>query len=286
MAQFIPILGNLSGKLAGLVFSRNRYGQYCRQYRRPVNPDTQAQRDFRAKFGAAAQTWHSLGDEAKAHWKSYAETIFNPRHGISSGQFTGMNAFMSLYSMASLCNDYSVNPTLYADMVPVGSPTFDVVDLPGETPPDAPVSASVKTDNPLVNSPLVVDECSYFVDTSLIVHFKFDGLLGATFPGGNITDANDNILSFMVFVSSGKKQRHNYTANSEIHCMHKVGKPNFVDASMATSYGFEFGASDLRYKVKSLPAEGEVVRVSLYGVTDGGQVTCLCSTEADVLPLP
>jgi hypothetical protein len=50
-------MGELRGKLAGSVYSRNRAGQFVRGYVHPAQANSQAQLDARASFGAASQTW-------------------------------------------------------------------------------------------------------------------------------------------------------------------------------------------------------------------------------------
>ena len=72
MALFIPILGQISGKVAGNVFAHNKGGQYLRQFVTPTNPSTPFQGLFRTFFGALASRWaNDLSDAQRAAWTLY-----------------------------------------------------------------------------------------------------------------------------------------------------------------------------------------------------------------------
>jgi hypothetical protein len=82
----------LRGKLGGNVFSANRYGEYVRQYVKPVNPDSQGQANARGSFSEALAMWHSLTSEQKQSWQSFADTAMPGKSAI--------NAYMSLRTRA------------------------------------------------------------------------------------------------------------------------------------------------------------------------------------------
>lgn len=73
MAKFKPVLGDLRGKVAGNVFSRNTYGAYVRQKVTPVNPNTQYQQIVRGRLRDIAQRYQAeLTDGQRQSWAEYA----------------------------------------------------------------------------------------------------------------------------------------------------------------------------------------------------------------------
>ena len=75
MAKFIPLLGQLSGTIAGLVFSHNRNGAYVRQRALPINPLTNMQSKIRSIFAGSANAWSITTDIQKTAWRAYAQTM-------------------------------------------------------------------------------------------------------------------------------------------------------------------------------------------------------------------
>lgn len=97
-------LGELSGKMGGLVFARNKGGAYVRQYAIPINPNTVAQVNARALFGASVANWHSLTPAQKANWENYAQQIYQPLNNANGATFSGINAFTALSAVVANAN--------------------------------------------------------------------------------------------------------------------------------------------------------------------------------------
>lgn len=108
--KIIPALtGPMSGKLGGMVASRNRGGQYFRRKAAPVNPDTSLQSARRSAFASLISAWNNtLTDAQRATWTQWAANT--PRLD-SLGQthvLTGQNAFVG-YNTLLLQADGSFN---------------------------------------------------------------------------------------------------------------------------------------------------------------------------------
>lgn len=71
---FTAVVADMRNKLAGTVFSKNRYGAYTRTKVTPVNPSTAAQQEVRARFGAQAQAWRTLTESERQSWITAAPT--------------------------------------------------------------------------------------------------------------------------------------------------------------------------------------------------------------------
>lgn len=72
LIKLTAIVDNISGKLNGTVFSRNKGGHYMRSKSKPTNPRTPAQMAVRASFGAISQLWRGLTEAQRAAWQAAA----------------------------------------------------------------------------------------------------------------------------------------------------------------------------------------------------------------------
>ena len=71
----MSIAGTASGKMGGLVFSRNKYGQYLRQRVKPVNPRSAKQTAQRSLMAGSSAQWKSLTDLERAAWQALAANV-------------------------------------------------------------------------------------------------------------------------------------------------------------------------------------------------------------------
>lgn len=90
-----------SGSVAGTTSSHNRFGQYTRNRRTPVNPNTTQQGVVRARMAANSAGWRALTGAQRAGWESLGATI---TRSDSLGSTYTMNGFMMYCS----CNNNNV----------------------------------------------------------------------------------------------------------------------------------------------------------------------------------
>lgn len=72
LIKLTAIVDNISGKLNGTVFSKNKGGHYMRSKSMPSNPKTSFQSAVRARFGAIAQLWGALTEAQRNAWRAMA----------------------------------------------------------------------------------------------------------------------------------------------------------------------------------------------------------------------
>lgn len=141
------VFGEFSGKMGGVVWSRNRGGAYIRRFVTPLNPSTEKQMKQRYAFGVNAQRYSLVSDEVKPLWNTYANTVFVPLVGTGKG--SGINAYVSLNTTIDVYNMRrevtAVNPNFASDplpnvLQPPGSPAGGVLYLQ-----DTPIYATLKT---------------------------------------------------------------------------------------------------------------------------------------------
>lgn len=85
-----------SGSYQGMTASRNRFGQYMRTRATPVQPNTPAQLNQRARMTTNAAAWRALTDAQRAGWLSLGLAISRQD---SLGQTYTMNGFMAYCSV-------------------------------------------------------------------------------------------------------------------------------------------------------------------------------------------
>jgi len=64
------IVTDISGKLGGHVFSKNRSGKYMRTKGVPTNPQTSAQMNIRGQFAAISSSWSELTELQRTSWRN------------------------------------------------------------------------------------------------------------------------------------------------------------------------------------------------------------------------
>lgn len=85
-----------SGSIAAVVHSRNRYGQYTRNRSIPVNPNSVAQGQMRARFGDNSQAWRLLTDAQRAGWESLGLQMQRTDSLGQTYTLTGLQAYIAV----------------------------------------------------------------------------------------------------------------------------------------------------------------------------------------------
>lgn len=90
------ILAPGSGKLGGIVWSRNKGGQYIRLRVVPTNPTSSRQQEVRGILATLSAAWESLTDSQRSAWESWAEN--NPLTNPLGQQYvrTGHQAYVGI----------------------------------------------------------------------------------------------------------------------------------------------------------------------------------------------
>lgn len=72
LIKLTAIVDNISGKLNGTVFARNKGGHYMRSKSNPTNPRSTFQTEMRARFGSIASIWRTLPQGVRNAWDNIA----------------------------------------------------------------------------------------------------------------------------------------------------------------------------------------------------------------------
>lgn len=118
-------VAQISGKVAGNVFSRNRGGAYVRNRVKPLNPRSNSQANVRARLGVNATGWRVLTAAQRLNWEGWAAT--HPILNRLGAQviLTGSQAYVQINNARVANGDATT-----ASTVP-GEPVFtpDIIDV-------------------------------------------------------------------------------------------------------------------------------------------------------------
>lgn len=86
----------MSGSIAGTVFSRNRFGNYTRPRTKPVNPRSQRQMGIRTIMMFLAEQWREspMTDAIRTAWQTYADSVNWQNRLGEQVTLTGFNMFI------------------------------------------------------------------------------------------------------------------------------------------------------------------------------------------------
>lgn len=98
-----PVYSAVSGSVAGLTYSHNRFGMYTRSRSVPVNPASTLQVFARTAFADAAAEWSmGLSEAQRLGWRNYAAATSWVDALGETVQLTGQQMFSRQYSLASM----------------------------------------------------------------------------------------------------------------------------------------------------------------------------------------
>jgi|WetSurMetagenome_2_1015567.scaffolds.fasta_scaffold263639_2 hypothetical protein len=98
MARAVFLNAELTGKLGGQVYARNKGGAYVRAHVVPTNPRTVRQQKIRSGFSSSAKTWNVITQADRNAWNAYAATFFTPKKVKPGVTYSGFSAFQSLFN--------------------------------------------------------------------------------------------------------------------------------------------------------------------------------------------
>jgi len=276
MARILgSLLGELSGKMGGLVFSRNGSGAYVRQYVKPVNPNSVAQQEARTIFTNSASAYHALTDSEKSQWSSYASSIYNPLIGTNDGQFSGFNAFISSNVIVKQASASLMSPTISADPTPPSALAETLISTV-TTPPSNTLSTSIVGAGsaviPFINTSLSLPSGSGYELT-----LNYDNQ-----PGG--APSPIDILSILVsatgqkigvglYMSNGVQQPHDFINSPFLFKLFQTGLLEFGSDLASDKLTFNFSFSGTTFAgYKDSPSVNEYVKFTPFIYSEFGQV--------------
>lgn len=287
MARIIggSMIGELSGKLGGNVFARNKAGAYIRQYVIPVDPNTQAQANARVAFGTSSSSYHSLDSVLKNQWANFAQNLYLPKNGINTGQYSGFNAFVALRNVVQNAGKLLIStPTVL-----VNGTANTPEDIVGYTATVMPPSLSIQGNLVLATGGGTIQPFVTNATVDTAGAFTFTLSLGnSTSPtptniAEQLSNGGGQLIGFAVFMSNPVQQSQMFLSNPEIINLGYI--PN-IALETGTGTGVEtiqIGGNALSpEKYQNWVTADNWVRITVYMTTLNGQMIRIGSQMAQV----
>lgn len=280
-------IGELSGKLGGQVFARNKAGYYVRANAFGTDPNTLAQVRARTAFSTASSAYHSLTDIQKSMWQSFATLDFVPKKGTPPGTLSGFNAFVSMRSVVESAEALKTTPT--AILVNAISKTViaDAYQIP-TTPPAAGMLQNGLVDNAgdpfitQISNPVVTASSGVLSAASVTLN-----ALGVSAPPdvdsfrGAATTGNYDV-GFALYASRGKQQANMFFENEEEYLVGTLPHLSFSTTVQFEDVVLPFTLVQAPSNYQSLPSAGQFTRLTVYTVSRTGMMTKLGAIVAQV----
>ena len=279
-----PILmSDMSGSLGGIVAFVGKAGQIFRLRTRATQPNSIAQLEAKANFGASAGIFRALSGINKALWNGFAQGIFSPRNSTNTGQYSGQQAFQSL--MTSFRNSIQGHADFTLEVngaVLTGGETFEEYLGPLDSPP---VNS--------VNSNLALRPSGSIATSLLSAIVKLDGLFSGVIQVGDgsgadidsFVNASGEKVGYAFFMSSGNPSS-NMSYKSRLR--YKLGYLDHIEATVIgdldATQNFEMTSTTAFpiAKHKQFPSLGENVLVSVYAVDRNNQMSLVGAVETTI----
>jgi hypothetical protein len=91
------------GKRGRIIASRNRFGQYQKEFVRPNQPGTPAQRDVWGNMIEFWRVWNEISDERREAWRRQAEEVHSRSSMGQSGPLDGAQFFKKINTVLRTC---------------------------------------------------------------------------------------------------------------------------------------------------------------------------------------
>ncbi len=124
----------MSGSIAGTVFSRNRFGNYTRPRTKPVNPRSQRQMGIRTIMMYLAEAWREspMTDLIRDAWQTYANSVSATNRLGEQVTLTGFNCFVACNAALQTVGAALITAAPETLGLPPGDPAFAVSGVSAE----------------------------------------------------------------------------------------------------------------------------------------------------------
>lgn len=278
MAKIKNYIGELSGKLGGMIFARNKGGSYVKNWVKPINPRTTAQSTARASFTAQVTGWHALTDLQKAGWNTFAANYFSPKYAKEGVSYSGFNAYVSLNNQLKMISINGGSGALQSMTATYAEPP-----IYNSTAPALALSGKIQIDNAGpsgedLETAVVFDYANWDKTAGNIdLSFRVDGEI-STSNVLKFRDPHSGEQSGIIVMSSlPGTQTQEFGKNPKYRLLGNLPLPT-VTAGPATptrSFTVRFAEYDLGYKYQYAPDQAVTLSAFLYG--SSGQTVFLGS---------
>lgn len=271
MAKIKNYIGELSGKLGGYIFARNKGGSYVRAFATPTNPRTIAQIRARGIFSSAVTGWHALTDATKQLWNQAAATFFKSKHPVAGTSLSGFNAYVSAKANLESANQKNVVLTfngITATTQPLETDIFN--------PPAAAMGGNIgiaglgPTGETVPTSITLADGA---IDT-INGLFQFSLQLGQAYSVANlpvfsspVTSENMGVIFSMSMPGTQEQQFTKSPKYNTFACTGLINITAVTGPSNDIEGSFSYNTDNLKFQA----THGQIVEINAFLIGESGQ---------------
>lgn len=117
----------MSGKIAGNVFARNRYGNYVRAGTKPINPRTALQTEVRAAMSLMTVRWaESLSGAQRVAWNEFASNVPMTNRIGEVIKLSGYNHYLRSNTILARAGKSAIDDAPVTFEIPEADPLFAI----------------------------------------------------------------------------------------------------------------------------------------------------------------
>jgi hypothetical protein len=261
--------GDMSGKVGGIVFGRNKAGKTARQYVVPTDAKSGQQVKVRSVFASAVSFWNSISSLTKSQWNTFASTIFKPKRPKGGVSYSGFQAFTSLNAMVNTMNTHND-----LALITIPSNTATYIDFSNQVgvPPVLPSSNLIMDGNDVVESLSLTAVTYNSVTGAWTVELGVDPVITATIPVFE-NPVTEIPIGFALYFSGVLPTGANSVGNYDQFLIGILRHPVFVSNVTAMS-SFTFGGivnNDYLINLKNGFTPGVDVFATVFAISLNGQ---------------
>jgi len=239
--------GELRGKVGGIVFSRNRAGQFTRGYVKPAQANSVAQANARLNFGDASQQYSALTSFNKIQWQTFANAVYNPLRKTNIGQYNSQQAYIGIKQSAKMSQEKIIT-TVFEPLGGGAAHVYTGIDF--TTSQNAPAFTVVGTVTgtgtagpiPMFTSNIVLPATG---------NMSFDLNFGTTGVGklaGDFVDSNGKAFAVGFYLSEPLKFNGQSAKNKYFMFIGNTPIPNFTTNLPDGTLGVEVSNMQIAYQ--------------------------------------
>lgn len=270
MARVISSREELSGKLGGSVYARNKGGPYVRVFTIPINPRSQGQLAVRNGWASAVTAYHALSNEQKQGWNLFAITDYKPKYPKINVVYSGFNCFVGCKNELIQAARVQLNPTITNATATFGSFSPILTNAPTR-----PISANItmgapgSTPGTTITSIRFVNATLNTTTNALTAIFRLDQNIGAANVPIFLDAISATPVGIVIMQSYPNVQSNQFTVNPR-YSFATVIPPPQISATTLTGRELTFNCQFYAANKKFKPGAGDVLELNAFLTATNG----------------
>ena len=261
------IVGDLSGSVGGMTFSKNRSGGIVKFKSTNKNPNTTKQAQNRNRFSAHNSSWHTLSDAEKMAWNEF---------GLKNNE-SGLNSFIKLnFNISSYKSNLFLSApqtTIFYNSSASGSTILNNI-YRIKNPPVFPFINSVNNSSKFIKSGSIIPSSGSGFKYEFIINYS--DLDSSAVPKKIVMQwLKDSVGRFLFFklnyrlISSQKSNYNNNPFSNLINLNSRSSNTNFTGNLLFSR--IRISTANLSPKIVSLGLNNKEIELQFVIMNSDGQ---------------